>query len=349
MSDLRLGLLLVGVLVVAAVVLYNKWLERQYRRRSEASFSARHEDVLMRQGAPGQAEVRQTPLEPERVEPVLGSLDGPQSEQGLSEILDFIVPIETPDEISGAAVLSAADVALRRRHRGVRWEGFDTRRGVWEPLDSERHYSRLRAGMQLVDRRGAVDSEELGEFALAIEDTVASLGLLATAPDPAPALARAKELDRFCGEVDIRVAVHIVSDTTPFAGARLAELAKNAGFEFDGADGKFRRRDQEGRVLCALMNSGPNPFSDARLDSLPMQSVTLELDVPRSPPGAYELFSGWARMFAQGLNARVVDDNRASLGASAFEAIGAQILAVHRRMGARGMAPGGALALRLFS
>jgi len=348
MSDLRLGLLAVGGLVVAAVVLYNKWLERRYRRRAEASFSARHEDVLMRAG-PGQAEGRQTPGGPERVEPVLGSLDIPQGEQGLSELLDFIVPIETPDEIPGAAVLSSAEVALRRCRRRVLWEGFDARRGSWDSLDPERHYSRLRAGMQLVDRRGAVDAEELGEFALAIENAAASLGLLATAPDPAPAVSRAKELDRFCGEVDIRVAVHIVSDAAPFAGARLAELAKEAGFEFDGPDGKFRRRDEEGRVLCALMSSGPNPFGDVRLDSLPMQGVTLELDVPRSPPGAFDQFSKWARSFAQGLNARIVDDNRAPLGPPAFEAIAAQVLAVHRSMGARGIAPGGAFALRLFS
>jgi len=348
-SDLRIGLLALGVVVIAAVILYNKWQERRYRRRAEASFSAQHEDVLMR--SENHAEDRSPPAmtSSDRVEPVLGSTDFPAGEPGLSEIVDFIVPIETPDEIFGAAVLSAAEVALRRCRREVRWEGFDARRGTWEPLDPERGYSRLRAGMQLVDRRGAADTEELGEFALAIEEAAASLGLLATAPDPAPAVARAKELDRFCGEVDIRVAVHIVSDSAPFAGARLAELAKSAGFEFDGPDGKFRRRDQEGRVLCALMSSGPHPFRDARLDSLPMQEVTLELDVPRSPPGAFALFSDWARLFAKGLNARIVDDNRASLGPPAFEAIGAQILAVHRSMGARGIAPGGALALRLFS
>lgn len=341
MSDLRLGLLAIGVVIVAAVILYNKWLERQYRRRAEASFSSRHEDVLMRSGADARAS--------DRVEPVLGPLEAAQGEPGLSEMLDFIVPIETPDEISGAAVLPAAEVALRRFSRGIRWQGFDPARGSWEPLDPRRSYSRLRAGMQLVDRRGAADLEELTEFALAVEEAAASLGLIATAPESASALARARELDRFCGEVDIRVAVHIVSDATPIAGPRLANLAKQSGFEFDSHDGKFRRRDSEGRVLCALMSSGPKPFSDAGLNSLPMQGVTLELDVPRSPAGAFDLFRDWARAFAQGLNARIVDDNHAPLGPQAFDAIGAQILAVHKSMGARGIVPGGALALRLFS
>src|SRR4029077_14951363 len=56
-----------------------------------------------------------------------------------------------------------------------------------------------------------------------------------------------------------------------------------------------------------------------------------------------------AHMFARELKARIVDDNREPVGPAAFEAIGAQLQAVHRSMEARGIAPGGALALRLFS
>ena len=44
-----------------------------------------------------------------------------------------------------------------------------------------------------------------------------------------------------------------------------------------------------------------------------------------------------------------MDDNRQPVGASAFDAIGAQLQAMHGAMEARGISPGGALALRLFS
>jgi hypothetical protein len=54
-------------------------------------------------------------------------------------------------------------------------------------------------------------------------------------------------------------------------------------------------------------------------------------------------------MFARELKARIVDDNREPLGPAAFEAIGTQLQVVHGSMEARGIAPGGALALRLFS
>jgi hypothetical protein len=352
MGELQLGLLVTGAAVVAAIFLYNKWQERRYRREAEASFPSRHEDVLMR--SRGGTERGKDASGSDRAEPASGSFDASPEDLGdsgpvLSEILDFIVAVETPEEIHGAAVLGAAAAALERCPKPIRWEGFDEAGASWEPLDPERGYSRLRSGMQVVDRRGATDAEELAAFGAAIEQAAASIGALASVPDPGPAIAKATELDQFCGEVDFRVAVHIASDATPFSGARLEGLAKAAGFELDRADGRFLRRDKHGRIMCALLNSDPTPFSIDRLKSLSTHGVTLELDVPRTPRGAFEEFRDTARALAERLNARIVDDNRQPLGPAAFDAIGARVQAVHLSMEARGIVPGGALALRLFS
>jgi FtsZ-interacting cell division protein ZipA len=173
--------------------------------------------------------------------------------------------------------------------------------------------------------------------------------MLATMPDPTDALARAKELDQFCGDVDIRIAVHLVNDEAPFPGARLEAVAKAAGFELDEPDGKFRSRDEAGRVVCALVNQEPIPFKVDSLETLSTRAVTLELDVPRTARGAFTAFREAAERFAKQLNARIVDDNRQPVGAGAFQAIAAQLQAVHAAMEARGIAPGGTLALRLFS
>jgi hypothetical protein len=339
MSELQVGLLGVGAVVVAVVFLYNKWQERRYRREAEAGFASRHEDVLMRSGDAAQG-----------IEPMLGSFDAAQDDAGvsgqeLSEILDFIVPIQAPEEVSAATLLGAAAAEIERCSKLVFWEGFDEALASWEPLNPERSYSRLRSGMQLVDRRGAADAEELAAFGAAMERAAASVGALATVPDPESALAKARQLDRFCGEVDIRVAVHIVSDTAPLQGTQLAGLAEAAGFRLDEPDGKFRLRDEAGRVICALANFEPISLNNA----VSTRGVTLELDVPRTPYGAFARFRDSAQMFARGLKARIVDDNREPLGSAAFDAIGTQLQAVHGSMEARGIAPGGALALRLFS
>jgi len=352
MSELQLGLVAIGAAVVAGVFFYNKWQERRYRREVQAGFTSRHDDVLM--GLKGSAEQANQASSSDYADPALGSLDGQAgaaggSGRGLSELLDFVIPIETPEEVPAAAVLGAAAAALEHCSKPILWEGFHQEQNTWEPLAPDRSYSRLRAGMQLVDRRGPADEEQLAAFGAAIEQAAGSIGLLATAPDAASAMTKARELDGFCGEVDIRVAVHILNDAAPFSGARLAGLAKSLGFKLDDAEGKFLNRDKDGRVLFAVLNFGAASFDVDRLNSLALQGVTLELDVPRTPPGAFEQFRDLARSLAQGLGARIVDDNRQPLGAAAFDAIEARVQAVHASMEARGIVPGGALALRLFS
>jgi FtsZ-interacting cell division protein ZipA len=348
MGELQFGLIAVGAVVVAGVFLYNKWQEQRYQRNAEAAFGSRHEDVLMRSGG---SEPAQTS---ERIEPELSSLagaPGPEaaSRQVLAESVDFIIPIEGAEDVAGASVLDAAGAALNRCPRSVHLEGFDEKLAAWELVDPDRSYSKLRAGLQLVDRRGAADAHEVAVFGAAVEEAAASLGLLAMMPDPAAALERARELDRFCSEVDIRIAVHLVRDDTPIPGAKVEAAAKAAGFELDEPDGKFRRRDDAGRVVCALANQEPIPFKADSLETLSTHGVTLELDVPRTPRGAFAGFREAAERFSRQLDARIVDDNRQPVGAGAFQAIAAQLQAVHGAMEARGIAPGGALALRLFS
>ena len=348
MGELQFGLIAVGALVVAGVFLYNKWQEQRYQRDAEAAFGARHEDVLLRGGI-------QPPVgQPERIEPRLSSpapepdAEAP-SRQVLAESIDFIVPIEAADDVPGAAMLDAAGAALDRCPRSVHLEGFDEKLAAWELIDPDRGYSRMRAGLQLVDRRGAAEAEELAAFGKAVEEAAASLGMLAPMPDPSQALALARDLDQFCGEVDIRIAVHLVNESAPFPGAKVEAAAKEAGFELDEPDGKFRRRDEAGRVVCALANQEPIPFKVDSLETLSTRGVTLELDVPRAPRGAFAGFRELAERFARQLDARIVDDNRQAVGAGAFQAIAAQLQAVHSAMEARGIVPGSTLALRLFS
>jgi FtsZ-interacting cell division protein ZipA len=351
MGDLQFGLIAIGTLVVAGVFFYNKWQERRYRRQAEAAFGSRHEDVLMRTGEAGRADASAQ----ERIEPMLSSLGAASPEaavasrQVLSEAVDFIIPIEGSEDIAGATVLDAAAAALDACPRSAHLEGFDEKLASWELIDPDRSYAKMRAGLQLVDRRGAADAEELTAFGAAVEETAAALGMLAAMPDPGDAVARAKELDGFCGEIDIRIAVHLVNDSSPFPGAKVEAAAKAAGFELDEPDGKFRCRDESGAVVCALVKFEPIPFKVDSLETLSTRAITLEIDVPRAARGAFARLREAADGLARQLNARVVDDNRHPIGAAAFDAIEAQLQAVHKAMEARGIAPGGALALRLFS
>ncbi len=353
MGDLQLGLLVIGAGVVAAVFFYNKWQERQYRRKAGAGLSVTREDVLMRQGG----ERHRQSVDPlDRVEPLLGSVDpGPaRADRGefensgplLSEFVDFLVPVKAVEKISGSEVMQAAVGAFGSVSRAVRWEGFDPVRQCWAALEPECRYSMLCAGLQLVDRRGAASAEEVAAFAEAVLAVAGTLGAQASVPEVAPALQKARDLDRFCGDVDILVALHLVGSAGPLSGERVRQVAESAGLEPDAESGGFRRHDAAGRILFRLTESEPAGTADVQPA---LAGWTLELDVPRGGSGDFDQFRRTAEQLARSLGARIVDDNRQPLGAVAFDAIRDQIRRVHDQMEARGIQPGGVLALRLFS
>jgi len=346
MSDLQLALLAAGVAVVGAVLLYNKLQELQYRRRAEASFRAEREDVLLR-GAPAAPD----PVV-ERIEPVIETAPprAPAAQPGLSEALDYIVSVEAAEGLAGDAVLAAVDGVRHRCSKTVAWEGFHEDDARWHALRADHGYTTMRAGLQLVDRRGAASAEELETFAAGVRDAAAGLGARAEVPDARPALARAAELDRFCGDVDICIALNILSAAGAFPGAKIRSLAEAAGLALE-PDGAFRRRDGSGRVLYELANFEPVAFEAEALKALTTRGLTLKLDVPRAPGGerTFVQFSEFAQQLARSLGASIVDDNRKPLGAVAFDAIRVQLRGVYKSMESRGIEAGGALALRLFS
>jgi FtsZ-interacting cell division protein ZipA len=354
MSELQLGFLVIGAVVVIAVLLYNKWQEVRYRRQAEASFNSRHHDVLMQTASGAETKAQTAPAAGGRIEPLFrvpGRRDETADvrESALSDALDFVVPIDAAEDVPGGAVLQAAAVALADCSRPLRWEGFNAATTQWEALRADGSYSLMRAGLQLVDRRGAVNADELAIFGAGVQQAAVAAGALATIPDFAPALVLSAELDRFCSDVDIQIALHVVSGGAAFTGTKVRALAEATGLALDDAGGKFRRSDDAGRVLYTLVNFESVPFRSDSMRSLTTRGLTLELDVPRAPHGAFDLLRESARQLAQALDARIVDDNRQPLGAAAFDQIRTRLQAIYRTMEARGIAAGSATALRLFS
>ncbi len=367
MSDLQLGLVAIGAVVVVAVLAYNKWQEVKFRREAEGSLKSRHSDVLMGaaedpatlQRAPGAPAVHpQGAHGGERIEP---TFDGPErgtapavpgasKEPLLTETIDFIVAVEAADDIDGEAMLEAAATPLAGFSKPVRLEGFDQSGAQWGPLRPGARYTLMRAGLQLVDRRGPASDGELAAFGAGVQQAAAAAGALATVPDRGEAVAHATELDNFCGQVDILIAMHVVAAATPFPGTKVRALAEANGLALED-DGRFRRRDDEGRVLYELANTDATPFGAEAMRSMSISGLTVELDVPRTPDPvrAFEQFRDLVRQLAQTLEGSVVDANRAQVSPAAFDLIRTQIQAVQRAMSSRSIPPGSPSALRLFS
>ena len=169
---------------------------------------------------------------------------------------------------------------------------------------------RCLAALQLVSRAGAVPEPELIEFRAAVENLAAALGARVSAPGMREALQAARALDSACAEADIQVALHVV--------------------------GVASRQDFAGQ-----------PFQAAARED----GVTLTLDVPRAadPERCYDAMARAAQALAREQGGRLVDDEGRELDERALTAIRGQLAIVRRLLASRGIEPGSALALRLFS
>ncbi len=369
MSELQLGLLGIGLVVVIGVLAYNKWQDIRYRREAERNFGSSHDDVLLQPGkAAGSRTVSGAPADrtaspeseerpPVRIEPVFRpesepfqrrTMEGGSAPHQLTEAFDFIVVAEGADEIKTLDIIQAATQALGNTPKVVRWEGFSEQAGAWEPIRADGRYADIRAGMQLVDRSGAASAEDLAAFEASVQQVALALGAIPLDSNRAAAANRALELDRFCGEVDIQIALNIVPKPgAQFSGARIRNLAEAAGLKHD-PDGRFRQREG-GDELFSLSVRGGAPFPESG-DS-PMNGLTLELDVPRAPGGmhTFEKFRNCALKLAAALDAHVTDDNGAPLSQAAFDSLATRLSAVHGVMEDHGLRAGGPAALRLFA
>lgn len=355
MSELQLGLLGLGVLVVLAVIVFNKWQESRYRRTAR-DFESRHDDVLLggarhAQPAPTAPEASDGPgverIEPrwdDSASPPLESApsiartpaaDVPEPPAALDSRVDriaelsFAVPV--PGDRLGGAV---AGFGLTRR---VGVDGFDAGRGFWLPLAPDAVYERARVGMQLSDRGGPATGVDLAAFRECVEALSQNLGAsVAWDQEEAEALARGTALDGFCADVDLQIGLSLIA-SAPFAETKLRGLAEANGFRRED-DGVFRRRDDDGREVLSLRHDAAN-------------TAGLLLEVARVPrdAAAFGLMAHCARVFAKSLDARIVDDRRQPLDDAAVTRIGHGIATLQGRLEAADIPAGGRLALRLFA
>jgi hypothetical protein len=232
MSELQIGLLAVGVLVVAGILAYNAAQERRARRAAERAFRSGHADVLMDGDAP-----RQEP----RFEAPARRAPPPAEQAALPDArLDYVI------ELSLRQAASAAEVAahwapFEHRFAGRALLAASPDRAAWRPLAAAGGCAAVRVALQLASRAGPVAESELIEFRAAADTLAAQLGAGVAAPEVRQAVEAARELDRLCADSDIQVVLHVV----PPPGGAFRDAALPPAH---GALG-VARRDDGGFVL----------------------------------------------------------------------------------------------------
>lgn len=338
MSELQIGLLAIGAVVVAGVLVYNRVQEGRARRDAERSFRSGHADVLVGQSvesggaAAGSDAVagsaQEAPRHAHRAAPADHSA---QPDPAIDYIIEFKVEHAVAHE-----TLREQWVAIERRH---------AHRAILAGSADERSW---RAALQLVSRDGAIGEADLIEFRSAVETLAASAGASVAAPEMRAAVEAARALDEFCAESDIQVVVHVTGG--PFPGTKIRAAAEAGGLALE-SEGRFVLRDEAQRLLYTLASRDGVAFSAATIRDAMPQALSLSLDVTRAPDTrrSFENMARLAHQLASALGASIVDDNGQALDERALNAIAAQLDSVRAKLEARGVTPGSPTALRLFS
>ncbi len=346
MTEFQSSLLVIAVIVVAAVYAYGWWQQWRYRRslnRIEAvprttPQSALRDDVAVLSDAGGG-------------EHFIADA-APDTVTLLDEQTDYIASMTPKFPLSAHAL---ARLWERRFDFGktLRACGCNVANGVWERIipESSTTYSELKVGLQLVDRDGAVSATRLADF----RELMGEIGHREDADMVLPladsAMERARELDAFCAEVDQIIGLNLVCGADrPLFASEVAAVVQPMGMSLQ-ADGTFHLFAPDGNTLFTLGVSDGTPFQHHTLDQMQVDSLTLLLDIPRvsDPAQHFDEMTLFAMELATAIRATLVDDQRVLLATGALEQIRARVVTVEQRMMQRGIAPGSAQAMRLFS
>jgi ZipA-like protein with FtsZ-binding domain len=360
MTDLQLWMLAAGAVVIALVVIYNIWTERRARKRAEEAFAGTAGDALFDDV-------------PARREPTLGTLPERDLEEPILVRADATAATVPPDELEApggpaAEVSSRVDTVavvladdpvmseqlgplleeLGRHSKPVHVEGIVDEQ--WHPVETSprRSWRELRIGLQLASRKGALPEDEIESFNRTIAEFAAAVNAVSQREAPSAAAARARELDQFCAEADIEVAVNVIGHFgATFAVSRVKQLALEHGLS-ETASGDLVRFGPDGLPEFTIRR-----FEDpaAKHSATYYTGVTFALDVPHvaDGPGVLADMVGLAEIFAATLGGQLVDDNRRALTEHGLASIRRSLERVFHDMEAHGIPAGSALARRLFS
>lgn len=352
MSELQIGLLTIGIVVVVGVYGYGFWQQRQYRQKFGGRFDEQRDDALYHPTSTAADVLIEEEVAVLEFNESHHKVGDEETCSLLGAATDYLVAITLKTPLSSDVL---APMWGRRFDFGksVNACGLNAVTGHWERLipESIPAYTSFKIGLQLADRSGAVSEVRLTEFHDVLRDVAAQVHAEIALPSIPETLKQAAVLDDFCAEVDQMIGLNILpgADRLLF-GSEIAKVAERHGMLLQ-ADGTFHLVDAHGLTLFSLTSMDGTLFQHHTLTQTRVQGLTLLLDVPRvvQPTQRFDEMAVLARDLATGLRAALVDDHRVTLGDSAIAHIREQVAVIEKRMLDGHVVPGSAQALRLFA
>lgn len=381
MSDLQIGLIIAGAVLIIGIYCLTKIQERKIQKKEEDLYRMNQQDALMDTPAamifddkimdndlldnddlpdPLLALQRQEKTKISFSDINRSIMTEPRIEQSddsgfampdnLNPKFDYICGIVAEVPIAGQDILDS--IAELNAAKPVQWVGVESGAIDWQVISKNKRYQYLCIGLQLADRKGAITEPELDQFLTFITEFSEQSDAELDIPDTDHVIERAQTVDDFCADVDIQIAIHIVANTAQaFTGTKIRALAEASGCVLND-DAKFYRVDMAtANKLFVLYNLGDEPFAAANMKNFQTHGLRLMMDLPLVADGVlvFNQMLLFARQLAQTLDGRLVDVNEQPLTDAMIDKIRRQIVVYQGKMREYGVSPGSHLAARLFS
>lgn len=302
---------------------------------------------------PAQPSAARTPM-PSRVEPAdvaeepIAAPASALPPSPLDSALEYIARLRfaQPARLSFSRLIDG----LRRLGKPVRAYGL-RQDGVWEVISPNpaTAYEAVELAVQLADRTGPVSESLLDAFCRVLYQFATEHGGAVSCTERKAAVDRARDLDRFCLEVDVLIGLNIVArEGQSLRGEDIDAVATEAGMVL-GEDGAYVLHDERGHLLFSLANQEETPFPPGGV-GLSTHGISLLFDVPRIAQGlsVFDRMNDLGFQLAERLKGRVVDDTGRAVTEDSLMKDRQRLNAFYARMEARGIPAGSERALRLF-
>lgn len=346
MSNLQIGLAIVGVLVLVAIAAHGAWSSRRNRPRQATAPDTGPDTELQ----------AHTDVEPGLDLAAFDAVDFPvpvpEKKPSLDALIDVIAPITLDAPVSGEATLAALPTTRRVGSKPFAIEGFNELRQRWEVPAPGQRYALFQAGVQLANRSGALNEIEYSEFVIKTQAFCDSLNGTPDFPEMLEEVARARELDQFASEHDAQLGLVLRARNAAWSPGYVQQHAARLGFVAGAIAGRM--------VVPASLPGLPPVLglgfdTQAALAEDPAQAaireLVLNLDVAQVDRSerAFVRMREAALALAASMDGVVTDDNGLALAPEAMDVIGAELEHLYDTLDQRDLSAGSALARRLFS
>lgn len=343
MSDLQIGLIFLGVVLILAVLVFNWWQDWRVRQKMRDQFPEREHDPLM--GAQGAFTSRREPGLGALPSDVINAAEDDDDPDEVDPTTEVVIDVSFAQPVDSARLYNAIKSIHKVGSKPVRV--FAEREGgghrAWlRPAES---YTSVQLAVLMANRSGPLTDIEWSQLWTLAQRLADHFDGSVEGPEIETVLERARALDGVCADLDAQVGL-VLKLEQPGNVDTVFRALENAGF-------------LRGDIHLAWMSDSGVPRFFALFDGMPadqfkddqVSRLDFVLDVPNSPADeqAFSRMATVGRDLARRLGAVLLDDQGRLLPDHADEAIDTQLLALYTRLEEAGYPAGEPRTARIFS